>query len=175
MVFVRWGSVKTGRTVPANLVRELRWEPGGRRYGSPPCSFQEILSETVERKRSGLELAFPTRPCFLKKEVGGWLVVSASFSLTLAIRGSVNYLSIALLQTDSSCYSRSLSIDVLVMPRWVVFKEQQFTNWKQPKWPATRETLGKLQYIHKKEYFTAIKNDVHEFSAVPKKMLWGHY
>jgi hypothetical protein len=87
----------------------------------------------------------------------------------------VNYLSIALLQTGSSCYIHSLSIDVLVVPRWVVFKEQQFTNWKQPKCPATRETLGKLQYIHKEEYFTAIKNDVHECSAAPKKMLMGHY
>lgn len=35
-------------------------------------------------------------------------------------------------------------------------------NWKQPKCPTARESLGRLWYINAMEYFIAIKNDEYE-------------
>ena len=71
-----------------------------------------------------------------------------------------------LLQADYSFYIHSLYIGVFITPLWAVLKEQQFTDWKQVKCPATWEPLGKLWCLHKTEYFVVIKNDVYECSVV---------
>ena len=50
-----------------------------------------------------------------------------------------------------------------------IFIEALFTiarTWKQPRYPLTDEWVNKLWYIHKMEYYSAIKNNAFKSNEV---------